>query len=97
MSAALIRKLGEVLAETAGQRELLGLIVYLPFGIVRGELTGAHLQAASQGLSGSGGGDGMIELQRATVEHYSNHLPTGNYDRLCLSLKDISGFAIINS
>jgi hypothetical protein len=90
MNSAL-QRLSEAFASSADQRDLLALIVYAPFGIVRGELTQMSLQAAAS-LSGEGG---VIELQRATVEHYSNHLPTGNYASLFTNLKEVSGFVIV--
>jgi hypothetical protein len=92
MSQALIKRLGEAFAQSAGQRDVISLIVYTPFGIVRGELTQGKWQAAAQNLTA---GDGMIELQRVVVEHYSNHIPTGNYAALFISLKEISGFSVI--
>jgi len=98
MSEAVIKRLGQALAEATGQRDLVALIIYAPFGIVRGEITQANFQAAaSLAHDGDDGddGDGLIELHRVTVEHYSNHLPTGNYDHLHLKLKQISGFVII--
>src|SRR5437762_7678964 len=90
MDAAL-QRLSEAFASQAGQRETLSLIIYAPFGIVRGELTHTSLRAAAS-LSGEGS---VIELQRATVEHYSNHLPTGNYATLFINLKEVSGFVIV--
>ena len=90
MDAAL-QRLSEAFAGPAGQRDLLTLIIYAPFGIVRGELTDTNLRAAVS-LSGEGS---VIELQRVTVEHYSNHLPTGNYANLFINLKGVSGFVIV--
>jgi hypothetical protein len=89
MPNAIVQRLSEALATAAGQREAVSLIIYTPFGIVRGEVTPAQVRAAA------GDGDGVIEVRRATVEHYSNHLPTGNYASLHLNLPGISGFAII--
>ena len=91
MSEAIINRLGEAFAEAEGQREAVSLIVYMPFGIVRGEVDRSQLQAASSpGRSG-----GTIEIHRAIVEHYSNHLPTGNYALLTLNLANISGFVVL--
>lgn len=92
MSDAVIKRLGEALVAAAGERELIAVILYAPFGIVRGELTRAQVRDAARPSSE---GEGVIELQRATVEHYSNHLPTGNYASLYLSLREISGFVVI--
>jgi hypothetical protein len=36
----------------------------------------------------------VLELSEASVEHYSNHLPTGAYDRLFVRVADVQGFAI---
>jgi hypothetical protein len=91
MSEAIIKRLSEAFTTAAGRREVVLLVIYTPFGIVRGELTEAQLRAAAQGREGGG----LIELQRAVVEHYSNHLPTGNYATLCVSLQGISGFVIL--
>ena len=88
---ASLQRLSEALASVAGQRDSLALIIYAPFGIVRGELTPANLRAAAT-LSGGGS---VLELQRASVEHYSNHLPTGNYASLFINLDEVSGFVII--
>jgi hypothetical protein len=87
---ATLQRLSEAFAGPAGQRDVIALIIYAPFGIVRGELTQASLRAAA-----SFSGDGhVIEVQRASVEHYSNHLPTGNYASLLIDLKGVSGFVI---
>ena len=45
MSDAVIKRLGEALVAAAGERELITVILYAPFGIVRGELTRAHVPA----------------------------------------------------
>jgi hypothetical protein len=95
MSTALIKRLGEALAETGGEQGLADVILYAPFGIVRGELSGTRLRAAAEDLKADPHENIILELQRVTVEHYSNHLPTGNYDRLAVSLRDISGFVFI--
>jgi len=92
MSDAVVRRLGEALAQAAGERELIAVIIYAPFGIVRAEVAQAQVRDAARLLGEDGG---VIELQRATVEHYSNHLPTGNYESLYLNLREISGFVII--
>lgn len=36
----------------------------------------------------------VLELAEVAVEHYSNHLPTGTYDRLFVRVADVQGFAI---
>jgi hypothetical protein len=92
MSDAIITRLGEALAAAASDRDAVALIIYAPFGIVRGEVTPVQLQLAAHP---TGAGREMIEIQRATVEHYSNHLPTGNYASLFISLDQISGFVIL--
>ena len=97
MSAALIKRLGEALAEAAGGDDRTGVIIYTPFGIVRAELSGGPLRAAAEDLSADPGGGAVLELEGVTVEHYSNHLPTGNYDRLALSLREISGFVVLRT
>jgi hypothetical protein len=91
MSEALLKRLSEALAAVAGRQEALSLILYSPFGIVRGEITGKSVEAATQA---PGEASGYLELRQAVVEHYSNHLPTGNYARLFINLRDVSGFVI---
>jgi hypothetical protein len=36
----------------------------------------------------------VLELSQALVEHYSNHLPSGSYDRLFVRVADVQGFSI---
>lgn len=77
---------------TTGRRRPVSLILYLPFGIVRGQLA-ANDPAGAAALLGRG--QGLVEIEQAVVEHYSNHLPTGNYSSLFVNLQQISGFSII--
>lgn len=82
---------GEAL--TSGPRpHPVSLILYLPFGIVRGQVTADSPEAVIARLSV---GQGLIEITQAVVEHYSNHLPTGNYDRLYIGVAQLTGFSII--
>jgi hypothetical protein len=76
------------------------LVLYTSFGVVRGRTGLAFLH----GLTGSEAQDGglgaaaeMIEICDASVEHYSNHLPTITFDRLHVRLTDVRGFALVGS
>ena len=70
------------------------LVLYTSFGVVRGRTGLAFLH----GLTGSEAQDGeMIEVCDASVEHYSNHLPTITFDRLHVRLTDVRGFALVGS
>ena len=92
MVNAVIKRLNEALTRVASRQDFVSLVVYTSFGILRGELTQDCLQAATQVINDDGG---VIEFRQATVEHYSNHLPTGKYGSLFVNFKDIAGFAVI--
>jgi hypothetical protein len=79
----------EEMLGTMAANDTVGLLCYTSFGIVRGSFTPVAAPAISSTLGR------MIELRDAVVEHYSNHLPTGRYDQLFLSLTDIAGCALI--
>ncbi|MFN7944626.1 MAG: hypothetical protein U0Z53_04700 [Blastocatellia bacterium] len=80
-------------AVASGQRPRpVSLILYLPFGIVRGQMVADSPEGVIAQLSG---GAGMVEISQAVVEHYSNHLPTGNYDRLFIGVAQLTGFSVI--
>ncbi len=70
----------------------VALILYLPFGIVRGQIAAESVEGVIARLSS---GAGMVEISPAVVEHYSNHLPTGNYDRLFIGVAQLTGFSVI--
>lgn len=72
-----------------GAEPLGHLVLYTSFGVVRGR-TGLNF---SRELSE--GAPQIIEISDVTVEHYSNHLPTGNFDRLYLRPEDVRGFAVL--
>jgi hypothetical protein len=75
------------------------IVLYTSFGVVRGrtglafakELAG-HQDAAASGLGSS---QEVIEVHDASVEHYSNHLPTASFSRLHVRLGDVRGFALV--
>jgi hypothetical protein len=89
--------------ETDPQRQHR-LILYTSFGVVRG-----HVSAAAFGDSNRMADTSVENVSRVTiepdvlelvdvaVEHYSNHLPTGGYDRLFVRVADVQGFAIDTS
>ena len=77
------------------------LILYTSFGVVRGSIS-ANAFAESNRMADTRVENtsritiepDVIELAEAAVEHYSNHLPTGAYDRLFVRVSDVQGFAI---
>lgn len=93
MPDAVINRLSEALTQKAGESGLLRLILYVPFGVVRAEITRAQIRNAAQEAHD---GYRLITLQNAVVEHYSNHLPTGNYDQLHLNTSEIAGLVVLN-
>jgi len=84
-------RLIEFLAANLEERPELALLIYAPFGILRGKLT-----------RGTGSADAvspidqaMLVLEEVTVEHYSNHIPTASYRQLSVNLNDVQGCAIL--
>ena len=78
-----------------------GLILYTSFGVVRGLVSAAAISdtnrmadARVENVSRITIDPDVLELSGASVEHYSNHLPTGAYDRLFVRVADVQGFAI---
>jgi hypothetical protein len=92
MPDAVVSRLSEAIIREPGYSDPLRLILYLPFGVVRAEMTHAQVRAAAQEVYDS---YHLITLHHAAVEHYSNHLPTGNYDTLHLNTSEIAGFVIL--
>ena len=86
--------------ETDPQRQH-GLILYTSFGVVRGIVSAAAFSETNrmadtrvENVSRVTIDPDVLELSEASVEHYSNHLPTGAYDRLFVRVADVQGFAI---
>lgn len=84
-------RLTELLTANLEERPELTLLIYAPFGIIRGKL-----------MRGGGSADAVSHLDQAvlvmdevTVEHYSNHIPTASYSRLSINLSDVQGCAIL--
>lgn len=77
------------------------LVLYTSFGVVRGRIGLTFAQALIGHENGvkseNGPAQEVIELNDATVEHYSNHLPTASFDRLYVRLPNVHGFAMVNS
>ena len=76
------------------------LVVYTSFGVVRGRIG----LAFSQGLiskdgerTETGSADAVVEMNDVSVEHYSNHLASANFDRLYVRLSDVLGFALVGT
>lgn len=76
------------------------LVLYTSFGVVRGRVGFAFAQKLL-GHNGSGAEassmDEVVELNSARVEHYSNHLPSANFDRLYVRLSEVQGFALVDA
>lgn len=77
------------------------LILYTSFGVVRGAISAAAFSETNRMADASVENTSrvtidpdVIELADVAVEHYSNHLPTGTYDRLFVRVADVQGFAI---
>jgi hypothetical protein len=90
MFAALIRRL----TEAVGEHDSVSVVIYAPFGIVRGEVSRAELTSVGDEQKAESTAC-VLAVDTATVEHYSNHLPTGNYARLLISLSEISGLVVV--
>lgn len=74
------------------------VVLYTSFGVVRGKLGllfGQQLQSESAERVASN--HHVIELNDASVEHYSNHLPTATFDRFYVRLGDVLGYALVGS
>jgi len=82
-----------------GSQTFEHLVLYTSFGVVRGRIGLSFAQElAGRGGSQPGGKTlhhEVVELNDASVEHYSNHLPTARFDRLYVTLADVQGFALI--
>jgi len=84
-------RLIELLAANLEERPELALLIYAPFGIIRGKLTrGTDSANAVPRID-----QAMLVLEEVTVEHYSNHIPTANYRQLSINLSDVQGYAIL--
>jgi len=75
------------------------LVLYTSFGVVRGRMgfTFAQHLHHEKADSKDHPDHEVIELDDASVEHYSNHLPTAIFDRLYVSISDVQGFALQQS
>jgi hypothetical protein len=77
------------------------LILYTSFGVVRGSVSASAfnesnrmLDSRVENMSRVTIEPDVLELETVAVEHYSNHLPTGSYDRLFVRVTDVQGFAM---
>ena len=84
-----------------GAQAFSHVVLYTSFGVVRGRtgLTFARELAGNQDVEAGGRGSSqeVIEVHEASVEHYSNHLPTASFSRLHVRLGDVRGFALVGS
>lgn len=80
-----------------GSQSFGSLVLYTSFGVVRGRIGFTFAQQLHNEKSDSQGGSHheVIELDDASVEHYSNHLPTATFERIYVSLSDVAGFALV--
>lgn len=92
MADAIVYQLNNAINSETGPVEVLRIVIYAPFGVVRADVTATEIRKAAQTISDD---HHLIQLQNVAVEHYSNHLPTGNYERLLLSTKKIAGLVIL--
>lgn len=97
MTGLPIFPLESALADALASGESVSVFCYLPFGIVRGALAPLESDDSSPSGACADAPALMIELRDAVVEHYSNHLPTGRYDRLLLRIGDISGCVLLKA
>lgn len=87
--------------DTDPARMYSSLVLYTPFGVVRGKIsrsTSDNLNLRSSegvenNLSRVRLEPDVLELEDCYVEHYSNHLPTGYFRKLYIRIDDIHSFA----
>ena len=82
MSSTQIAGLADLVSSILGEQEELSLLVYMPFGIARGKLNRSSMGE-------------VFELRDVTVEHYSNHIPTGHYKSLLVNLSALQGCSVL--
>ena len=87
-----LQRLTELLAANLEEKPELALLIYAPFGIVRGMLVPKSDSADT--LSSTD--HVTILLNDVTVEHYSNHIPTATYQQLSIRLQDVQACAILD-
>ena len=77
------------------------LVLYTSFGVVRGRIGLSFAQSLisseNDGNMDASSAQEVNELNDATVEHYSNHLPTASFNRLYVRLANVHGFAMVDS
>jgi hypothetical protein len=96
---ALIARLRSSL-NASGSQAFGHLVLYTSFGVVRGRIGLAFAQgliSEEDGAAESGSADAVVEINDVTVEHYSNHLASANFDRLYVRLSDVLGFALVGT
>jgi hypothetical protein len=77
------------------------VVLYTEFGVVRGKVSASAFGDSNRMLDSNLENmsrviiePDILELEDATIEHYSNHLPTASFDRLFVRLEGVQGFAI---
>jgi hypothetical protein len=86
--------------DPGGERRI---ILYTSYGVVSGRVSAATFSAANRAkdprLENSSRvtiDPDVLELEHVTVEHYSNHLPSGTFERLFVRLNDVRSFAMMD-
>jgi hypothetical protein len=93
---ALISLLREALVASGGQG-FSHLVLYTSFGVVQGRTGLGFAQVLERGGDGHSLAAQVVELNEVTVEHYSNHLPTANFGRFYIRLREVQGFALVDA
>lgn len=79
-----------------GSQSFAQVVLYTSFGVVRGRIGHNFAQVLKEEqTSKANSSRAVLELNDATVEHYSNHLPTASFNRIYVRLKDAHGFALV--
>ncbi|MBX7222679.1 MAG: hypothetical protein K1Y36_22215 [Blastocatellia bacterium] len=81
-------------------RTFTNLVVYTPYGIVRGKVSRTMTDSISrahdaklENVSRVRIETDILELDDAEVEHFSSHLPTANFPKLYVKMDEILSFA----
>ena len=77
------------------------VVLYTSFGVVRGRVSASAFGESNRSQDSRLENTSrviidpdVLELDDASVEHYSNHLPTAAFDRLFVRLVDVQAFTL---
>lgn len=88
----------KALVGPGGSQAFGHLVIYTSFGVVRGRTALNFARETEPGsIDSHEFDDQVIQLNDVTVEHYSNHLPTANFNRLYIELREVQGFALVDA